>query len=76
MRALSEHASRVEHRHAFPERDLGGDAGAPTTYHAALQRARTKIVRDALEAADGTWPGAARVDVTRAHLYNLRPSSG
>ena len=77
MRAQAEHASQVEHRHVFQGRDVGSDAGAPTTYHAALQRSRAKIVRDALEASGWNVAEAARaLDVTRAHLYNLMSEFG
>jgi DNA-binding NtrC family response regulator len=77
LRAIAERASQIEHRHVFQRRESPGEPAEPLTYHDAVQRARAKIVRDALEASGWNVAEAARgLDVTRAHLYNLMAEFG
>jgi Nif-specific regulatory protein len=77
LRAMADGAVQVEHRHVFQQREAPGDPSGPVTYHDAMQRAKTKVVREALEASGWNVAEAARaLDITRAHLYNLMAESG
>jgi Nif-specific regulatory protein len=74
LRAISEGVMQIERRHLFPE----GPGGPPTdetgalTFQDATRRFHKQFIEDALAQSGGNVAETARrIDVSRAHLYEL-----
>jgi Nif-specific regulatory protein len=73
IRAVGEHAPRVERRHVFPEEPARTpeESSAPT-FQEATRRFQAGLLRTALEEADwNVMEVARRLDLARSHVYNL-----
>jgi len=80
IRAAGERVARVETRHVFPDaashEEAGDETGAPT-FQEATRRFQREFLRRALEEAGwNVTRTAQRLDLSRAHLYNLIRSLG
>lgn len=77
IRAAGEGSAAVEERHLFPGREDISAPLAPLSYREALRRFQTQLVRSTLEESGWNVTEAARrLDLTRAHVYNLMQSLG
>src|SRR5690606_2885250 len=71
IRAAGGGSEQVTAAHVFPDAPAGDDA-AGLSFQAATRRFQARLLRDALDAADWNVAEAAqRLDLTRAHVYNL-----
>ncbi|WP_433936443.1 sigma 54-interacting transcriptional regulator [Sorangium cellulosum] len=73
VRAAADGVLRVERRHLFPGAvEAESRTSAPLTFQEATRRFQHQLLREALE--DASWNitvTASRLDLTRAHVYNL-----
>lgn len=73
IRAASESVLQIERRHVFPEvTEVEEPARARVTFQEATRRFQSGLVREVLEATNwNITEAASRLDLTRAHVYNL-----
>jgi transcriptional regulator with GAF, ATPase, and Fis domain len=73
IRAAGSGAQQIERRHLFPSNaDAPPDDDVGQTFQEATRRFQAQLLRDTLDAAGGSVAEAARrLDITRAHVYNL-----
>ncbi len=72
IRAAGEGLNQVEVAHLFPEGSSGQEEPSLATFQDETRRFQRELLRRALEASDWNVSAAARrLDITRAHVYNL-----
>jgi Nif-specific regulatory protein len=73
LRAAGEGLLQIERRHLFPESTEPSDAPAKRpSFQEATRRFQERFVRETLEEANwNVTESASRLDLTRAHVYNL-----
>jgi Nif-specific regulatory protein len=73
LRAAGEGVLQVERRHLFPESlEVEGPASKELTFQEATRRFQQGFLREALEKSKWNITDTAnRLDLTRAHIYNL-----
>jgi Nif-specific regulatory protein len=72
IRAAGEAVRQVEVTHLFPDPRSGQESGPVLTFQEETRRFQAELLRKALEANDWNVSAAARrLDLTRAHVYNL-----
>jgi len=72
IRAASEGVAQVSVGHLFPERVEGREEPAQATFQDETRRFQRELLRRTLEALDWNVSATARrLDITRAHVYNL-----
>jgi DNA-binding NtrC family response regulator len=78
LRAGFERAMQVERRHLFPDAVAHtASPDGPATFQEATRRFHKRFLEDALDACDGNISETARrVDLSRAHLYDLMRGLG
>jgi Nif-specific regulatory protein len=78
LRAGFEGATQVERRHLFPDPAAQpGKPNGPVTFQEATRGFHKRFIEEALDACDGNVSEAARrVDLSRAHLYDLMRGLG
>jgi Nif-specific regulatory protein len=78
LQAGFEGAAQVERRHIFPE--VAGTPArpdGPLTFQEATRRFHKRFIEEAVETCDGNVSEAARrIDLSRAHLYDLMRGLG
>jgi len=77
IRASAQGLKLIDEVLLFPDASGPRDAGGPLTFQQETRRFQTALVSKVLEAVDWNVSAAARrLDLTRAHLYNLIKSFG
>lgn len=72
IRAAAEGVSQVEVTHLFPDQAGAPGAAQSLTFQEETRRFQAELLRRTLEATDWSVSTAAkRLDLTRAHVYNL-----
>jgi Nif-specific regulatory protein len=72
IRAAAQGLARIETTHIFPEGAATRDDGGSLSFQQETRRFQGALVSKVLEATDWNVSAAARrLDLTRAHLYNL-----
>lgn len=72
IRAAAQGLARIETAHVFPEGTVNRDEGGALSFQQETRRFQGALVAKVLEATDWNVSAAARrLDLTRAHLYNL-----
>ncbi len=77
IRAAAQGLRRIEQAQLFPDAPAGKDPSAPATFQEETRRFQAALVSKVLDSNDWNVSAAARrLDLTRAHLYNLIRSFG
>jgi Nif-specific regulatory protein len=79
LRTISEGAMQIERRHLFPDSpgERAPESAGPLTFQDATRRFHKQFIEEALgESAGNVAETARRIDVSRAHLYELMRGLG
>jgi len=72
IRAAGEGADAIEARHVFPDLARRGQEPTPQTFHEATRAFQKRLLEQALKECDwDVMEVAGRLDLSRAHVYNL-----